>query len=121
MPDEWDRGTIKAKFYWHSSDDGSAAETVEWGMNATSLNTSDLMSVAAASFTNVSDIIPVNDGKLNITQATTAITVAGTHASSSLVFFRVQRNASGDTYDSDAHLIGVALQYRERAHAEIGW
>ena len=123
MPNEWDRGVLKAKFYWHSADDGTANETVSWGANAGVLNDGDSLSTAQGSYNSVIDVVPQDDAILNISPATNEITVtdAATSSENGLVLFRVGRMATGDTYDNDAHLLGVAFQYKERAHAEVVW
>jgi len=128
MPDEWDQGSIKAKFYWQAADTlGTVGhDDVNWGVNATSLQNQDLMSGAASTFVTVADKTIANPEKLHITAPTSEITVAGTHKSSSLVFFRVQRDAATPLaatthYLNKAYLLGVGIQYRERAHAEIPW
>ena len=121
MPDEWDRGVLKAKFYWLMPDDGTAPQTCTWGINATTFANNTDISTAADSFTEITDTNLGDFEKLNITTATGDVTVAGTHASGSLVFFRVNRNAASDSVNVDTFLLGVGVQYRERAVAEISW
>ena len=96
---------------------------MSWGANAGVLNDGDSLSTAQGSYNSVIDVVPQDDAILNISPATNEITVtdAATSSENGLVLFRVGRMATGDTYDNDAHLLGVAFQYKERAHAEVVW
>ena len=61
--------------------------------------------------------------KIVVSGATGAITVQNSPAALDLISFKVQRNASSgtDTYTGDAHLLGVAIQYREQVIPEAAW
>jgi hypothetical protein len=43
MPEGWNRGTIKAKFYWSSASGSSAGDTVEWEMGALAVGDDDAL------------------------------------------------------------------------------
>ena len=123
MPDEWDRGTIRVKFYWRTSD--TATADVVWGMNAAAINQNEGLDSTQNTFTTVTDGTINDISHLCISPTTSDITVSGASTDiDDLILFRVIRAAAAaaDTYNNkDAHLLGVRIQYRERAIAEEKW
>jgi hypothetical protein len=113
MPPNWNRGTIKAKFYWTGATGCSAGDTVEWEIQAVAVGNDDALAATAGTSQVISDTLLVNNGTdLQVTGATPAITVAGTPALGDLVYFQVSRNLSGtDDMTEDAYLFGVAIQF----------
>jgi len=116
MPPNWDRSTIKAKFYW-TNDLGdsnvSPGDTVEWAIKAGALSDDDSIDTALGTPQVISDAV-LADGDLHVTGATPAITVAGTPALGDLVQFEVYRNTDGtDNMAAAAWLIGVLIQYKK--------
>jgi len=122
-PDEWDRGTIKVKFYWSSATGSTTGDTVEWGIKAGALSDSDAIDAALGTAVTVSDALTADSGAdLQITAATAALTVGGTPAAGDLVTFEIYRNTDGtDDMTEDAWLFGVLIQYQESATAGAGW
>jgi len=120
MPEQWDHGTIKAKFYWAppNTDTGN----VVWAIQANSLSHEESMddtwgtAVAADA-----DTASGTRDDLHITAATTEITVAGTPSEGKLVMFQIYRDTSADTFAGDAKLTGVNIQYKERSAASEEW
>ena len=113
MPEGWDRGTIKAKFYWAPGDSAcTAGDTVEWELAVGALSDDDAIDAALGTSQVISDTILVGkDGDLHITSATPAITVGGTPALEDLTHFKASRNVAGtDDMTEDAWLFGVMLQ-----------
>jgi hypothetical protein len=123
MPDSWDLGVVKAKFYWTSATGSTAGDTVEWAMKAGSLADSDAIDTALGTAQVISDTLLANNGTdLQITPATPAITVAGTPALGELTTFEVYRNVAGtDDMTEDAWLVGVAIQYKKLSTAVAIW
>ena len=113
MPEEWDLGTIKAKFCWSSAASSTAADTVEWGLKAGALSDDDAIDAALGTVQVISDALLANDGTdLQLTGATPAITVGGTPAAGDLIQFEVTRSVDGtDDMTEDAWLFGVWIQY----------
>jgi hypothetical protein len=114
MPENWNRSTLKAKFYWSPGDSAcSATDTVEWQLQGISV--SDDGSIDDA-FTDTGEVISdaVTAGKnadLHITSATPAITINGSPALGDLVSFKLSRNVGGDDdMTEDAWLFGCYLQ-----------
>jgi len=124
MPEAWDRGTIKAKFFWapgHS--DCTAGDTVEFKLAGQAISDDDPLDVAMGDAGEViSDTVLVGkDADLHISGATPAITIGGTPALGDLAQFKVSRNVGGtDDMTEDAWLFGVLIQYK-KANTVAAW
>lgn len=113
MPEGWDRGTIKAKFYWAPGDSAcSAGDTVEWELGGVAISNDDAIDASLGTTQVISDtVLAGKDGDLHTSGATPAITIGGTPALGDLIHFKVSRNVSGtDDMTEDAWLFGVFLQ-----------
>ena len=121
MPEQWDNGTIKAKFYWKSSNTDTG--TVAWFIQAVAHADSAVLDTAfGTAVTATADAGSGTDNDLHITAASAAMTVAGTPAEGEMVLFQIYRDVSADNYNADAHLLGVNIQYREQAStASAAW
>lgn len=118
-PENWDLGTIKAKFFWTAA---SGSGDVVWALQAVAVSDDDAMDVAFGSAQAVTDtLLAVDD--CHVTAATAAITVGGTPATGDLVYFQVYRDAAagGDTLAVDARLLGVKIQYQEATTVSAAW
>ena len=122
MPEQWDAGVIRAKFYWKSSntDTGDVAWFIQAVAHADS-GALDTAFGAAVSVHTADDVGLGTDNDLHITNSTTDMTVAGTPAEGEMVMFQIYRDVSADNYNADAHLVGVNLQYRETSTASAVW
>lgn len=111
----WNRGTIKAKFYWSSATGSTANDTVEWGIKAGALSDSDAIDVALGTPQVISDVLLANDGAdMQLSDATSAITVGGTPMLDDTIIFEVYRNTDGtDNMAEDALLMGVLIQIKK--------
>jgi len=116
MPENWDRGTIKVKFYWAPGDSAcSAADTVEWQIAGQAISDDDAIDVALGDAGEViSDtVLAGKDADLHVSGPTPAVTIGGTPALGDLVLFKVSRNVSGtDDMTEDAWLFGCWIQYK---------
>lgn len=111
MPEDWDRSTIKVKFYWTNASGASAADTAEWGIKAGALSNDDAIDAALGTAVTVSDTL-LAAGDLHVSDATGALTVGGTPALGDLIVFEVYRNTDGtDDMAEDAWLLYVVVQY----------
>lgn len=110
MPSDWDGSTITAKFVW--THQGSAGDTVRWGLQALSLSDGDAIDTAWGTAQEVDDVALASDD-LHITAATSAITVAGSPSAGDEVRFRAFRNAdhANDDFDNDAELEKIIVTY----------
>ena len=115
MPENWDRGAIRAKFYWAPSDDsGTVAKTVEWELGGVAVSNDDAMDVNITGAQVIFDtILAGENADLHISDTTPAITIAGTPALGDLIQFEASRNISGtDDYTTAALLFGILIQYK---------
>ena len=113
MPEKWNRGTIKVKFFWSSASGSTAGDTVEWEIQGGALSNDDALDAALGTAQVISDALLANNGTdLQVSGATPAITVGGSPALGDLVHFKVSRNVGGtDDMTEDAWLFGAAIQY----------
>jgi hypothetical protein len=113
MPSNWNAGTITAKFHWTASVTASGSNTdVVWGLRGRAYANDDALDQSMGTAQTVTDTLTaVND--LDISPATSAITLGGTAAAGNPVIFEVYRDAgvTGDNYASDARLLGVEIAY----------
>lgn len=119
MPEQWDGGTIKAKFYFLPNSTNTG--TVQFSIAGTSLTTGDIISTAMGTAA-VHTALAGNgtDNDLHITAATGACTITSA-AAGELVLFEIARVTATDTFTGDAHLLGVDIQYRESMTASAAW
>ena len=117
MPEQYNGGTVKVKFYWRPAD-AEASVSVVWGIKAYAATDSDALTGASGGW---GTAVTVEDASLNtaddlhISPATGAMTIAGSPAEGKLVFFRVFRKTAdaNDDYADEAELLGVNIQYTE--------
>jgi len=123
MPEDWDRGTVKAKFYWSSATSSTANDTCEWGVKAQAFSNSDPNDAAFADAGEViSDVLLAdNGGDSQLSDATPAVTVGGTPALGDMVVWEFWRNTDGtDDMAEDGWLKGVIIQYKA-TNAVAAW
>ena len=125
MPESWDRGPIKAKFYWApGSSTATAGDVVEWKIQAGAISDDDAIDTALGTAQVITDTVLAGlDGDLHISGATPAITVGGSPALGDLIHFKVSRNSTSanDTMDGeDAWLFGVLIQFKKN-QTVAGW
>lgn len=116
LPQAWNAGTVKAKFYWTAA---SGAGTVTWALKGGSLADDDALDTAYGTAQSVTDTL-LATGDLHVTSATAAITIAGTPAVDDWLYFEVSRDIA-DTLNADAKLIGIKLQYTETTTEPSAW
>jgi hypothetical protein len=111
MPSDYNGGTITAVFYWVTS--VATAADVVWGIQARAYNDSDALDQAFGTAQTVTDTNNSAIDDVNISAATSAITIGGTPAAGSYVQFRVYRDgaAVGDTLTAVAELLSVRITY----------
>jgi len=119
MPDEWDRGTVKVKFYMVSTNSSGAAVFNLAGGAASHDDAFGAILGTAQQSTNT--VTAAND--LSVSAATAAITMAGTPALGDLLILKLSRlpGDDGDTLGGDARLLGLQLQYTESTTEPSAW
>jgi len=121
-PDDWDAGTIKAKFYWAAGEAWTDAHTVTWGLNGFAYTDGGSTSTTfGTGEVTVNDAYATGDEtgpKLKITSATAAITIQNTPAVGKMALFRV----SGLDADSKlAWLLGLKIEYGKTGATPAAW
>jgi len=119
MPEDWNLGTIKAKFFWVPATGCTAADTVEWEIAGVAISNDDPIDATLGTGQVISDAVTAGvEADLHVTGATPSITVGGTPALGDLVHFKISRNVGGtDDMEEDAWLVGVWIQYLANASA----
>lgn len=119
MPDEWDRGTVKVKFYWTAS---TGSGDTAWDIQAVATSNHDPIDASWGTAVEVVDTLTAV-ADVCATAATGAVTVGGTPALGDVVWWQVFRHAddAADTLTGDARLIGVMIQYTESATEPAAW
>ena len=109
VPNNWNNGTITARFYWTAS---TSSGDVVWGIQARAFANDDALDTAAGTAQTVTDTLTATND-MCVTSATSAVTIGGTPAANTPVQFTVYRdaNAGGDTLAADARLLGVEIIY----------
>jgi len=107
MPDNYDLGTITAKFHWTAFTASSG--TVAWGIKGVSLTNDDPLDTDAGTPQTVTDTY-ILSGDEHVTDYTSAVTIAGTPQANERVQFTVFRDPA-DTLGADAELIGIEIVY----------
>jgi len=109
MPNNYDNGTITARFYWTAA---SGSGDVVWGIQGLAYADDDALDTATGTAQTVTDtLLAAND--MHVSAATSAATIGGTPAANKPVQFQIYRDADagGDTLAVDARLLGVEIIY----------
>jgi hypothetical protein len=109
MPANWNASTVTFAVAWTASA-GTAAQTVEWNLEARAYANDDAIDQAWGTAVEVSDAL-LATGDMHYTSTSSAVTIAGTPSAGELVQFRVWRDATNDTLAADAKLLGIKVNY----------
>ncbi|MBU6182685.1 MAG: hypothetical protein KGR46_07735 [Verrucomicrobia bacterium] len=112
LPNNYNLGTITARFYWTGSGATDATDDVIWGIQARAFADADDLDIAFGTAQTVTDTLAViND--MQISAATSAVTIGGTPAANRPILFQIYRDADagGDNYGHDARLLGVEILF----------
>jgi hypothetical protein len=120
MPDAWDRGTVKAKFFWTTV---SGTGGVTWGLAGGAVSDDDTLNASILGTEVEVDDTRLADHDMHVSTATAAITIGGSPALNDWIAFRVRRDPGDgdDTKTGDARLIGVKIQYLELTTEPAAW
>ena len=112
MPDNWDGGTLTARFVWRTSS-STATDTVRWGLQGRSYGNAETFDQAYGTAQFVDDDATATANQVLESAATAAITLGGTPAAGEYVAFRVQRDPThaNDDMTADARLLQVVVEY----------
>jgi hypothetical protein len=109
MPNNWNAGTITSKFHWTAA---SGSGDVVWQLSGRSYANDDAIDQATGTPQTATDTLTAaND--VDISPATSAITLTGTAANGNPIVYELSRKATdaGDTLAVDARLLGVEISY----------
>jgi hypothetical protein len=111
MPENYDGGTITAKFYWTTT--ATDTDGVAWAIQLLSLDDNDAIDTAWGAAVVTTDDAQGAAGEMLITAASGAITPGGTASAPEMLCVRVYRDVSdaNDDMAEDARLIAVKLEY----------
>lgn len=111
MPKNWDEGTVTAKFIW-SHPSTTTNFGVRWGIQGVAGGNGEAIAAAFGTAQEVTDTGGTTDVRY-VSDATSAVTIAGTPAADDVVTFRIYRDPAngGDNMAVDARLEGVVLFY----------
>ena len=118
MPEQWDNGSLKVKFYWSSATSGGG---IVWGIKCRGIGDGESFTGWGTQVTSTDTSTGAN--ALNISPSTAAMTVANRTDNNALVFFRTERKVAdgADDHDDDARLIGVNIEYTEQLEAHTAF
>lgn len=105
-PRNWDFGTVKVTYTWLPL---AGSGTVIFQTAGVAIGDNSAIDVAQGTAVSTTDTIQ-STGNVHISPQSTAITIAGTPASTKVVQFRITRDNS-DTSTSAALLLGVTIEY----------
>jgi hypothetical protein len=109
LPNNYNNGTITARFYWTAS---TGSGDVVFGIQGRAYANDDSLDTAFGTAQTVTDTLIATDD-MHITSATSAVTIGGTPSANTPILFQIYRDADagGDTLSSDARLLGVEISY----------
>lgn len=109
FPKGWNEGTITAQFYWTHPATATNFASI-WALQGVALSNDDAHDTTWGTQQQVTDTGGTTYD-VYVSDATSAITIAGTPAAGDICYFKLLRRASdgGDTLAVDAWLIGVKI------------
>jgi len=109
MPDNYDGGSITARFYWTAA---SGSGSVIWRIAGSAFADSDAIDMAFGTAVSVTDTL-LTALDIHISSESSPFTLAGTVAGGEYVAIRANRFASdgSDDLSVDALLLGIKLRY----------
>jgi len=112
MPSDWDGGTVTATFYWMIN--STSTNAALFGCQGRSYGDAETLDQAFGSAQTVTDAGSGTVNQVLKSDATAAITLAGTPTAGEMVQFRIYRDGSqgGDTLTGiTVRLLGVMITY----------
>lgn len=110
MPLDYDGGAVISQFYW--THPAGTAYKVSWGLQGIAIADGETLDVAQGTAVYSND--EGGTAMLYISPATSAMTIGGTATAGKMVQFRASRkadDATNDTLNVDAYLIGALIKY----------
>jgi hypothetical protein len=119
-PEGWNAGTVQVKFH-HTTETGTVTGTIKYDIAAQSYANSDAIDQALGTEQSPGAEATVTLKDMQITaKLSAALTIADATAGEP-VWFEVTRDVATDTFDDDAHLIGVVIEYGVTTQIASAW
>jgi hypothetical protein len=115
MPKSWDESALTCQFVWSAT--GTTANTVLWGLAATSLGNDEVLTTAFPTPTTQIDTNSTTADDLMISPEV-SVTVGSSPTAEDYVVFEVSRDVSGDNLAEDARLHGIKIHYSTDAGSD---
>lgn len=111
LPSDYDGGTLTAKFHWTAN--STSTNSVVWTISGVAIGDDETLDVAPGTAQTVTDANKSTAYKLSISDATSAITLAGTPAADKYCRLLIGRDPTNgsDTLAATARLLKVVLTY----------
>ena len=123
LPDDWNRGQVKAKLVWTTDDDNATVgKAVKWSIGGVVSGDGVSLGTAPSAMIDVTDALSAVNAA-HRTDATAGFTPEGTAENGGVLHFVVRRNIDNppsNSLETDALLLGVVLQFARTVAAE-GW
>lgn len=112
MPENWDRGTVKAKLIWSPGSGASAGDDVVFILHGGAVSDGEALDMALTTGAGIADQASA-EGNLQVSSASAALTIEGTPALGDMIHFRLTRDVSEGTTPMAAtcRVIGLLIQY----------
>lgn len=110
-PKNWDEGAVTYRVRWTAN--SASADSVVWALQGVAVSDDDTLDVAFGTAITITDANKAVAYDLNVTDESSAVTIAGTPAAGDSVHFRFYRDATNgsDTLAVDALPIAVEIFY----------
>jgi len=111
LPSDYDGGTMTAQFFWTAN--STSTNSVVWKIAGVCFADDGTLDAAMGTYQSVTDANKSTAYDLNISDATSDITIAGTPAAGKLCNFKILRDPTdgSDTLAATARLLSVVLTY----------
>ena len=110
FPKSWDEGTITFKAFFTVS--GTNTGTVSWALSGVSFADNDAIDTAfGTAVAPPAKAHSGTSGDLDVTDESTAVTIAGTPSTNEQAYFNILRDVSVDDQSGDARLLGIQIFY----------
>jgi hypothetical protein len=129
LPPEWDLGTVKVKILWGVETGITSGKVVEFEVSIGSGVSGDILSDTMGTAVAVVDSVTTTSTtelRLDLTDASSAITVGGSPSAGDILVLKVKRDAdygtgSGTDISADVHFAGILLQYTTTFSTSLAW
>ena len=112
MPENWDRGTVKAKLLWSPGAGASAGDDVVFILKGSAVSDGQGLDMAFTTGAGIADQVSA-DAMLHVSPASAALTIEGTPELGDMIHFQLTRDVSEGTTPmaADCRVIGLLIQY----------